>query len=135
MTTRPRPSMAYTAPSPMPTRSTWRKLVMCAPRFVTISSSSMGPSHSEVGVLDGGVGLELAGRALRDDLTGLEDVAPGGEVEREVGVLLDEQDGGAGLDRDLAQALEDPLGHQRRQPERRLVEQQQTRPGHERPCD
>ena len=65
---------------------------------------------------------------------GLEDVGAVRDVQRVVDVLLDQQDRPA-LGLELGDGLEDPLDHQRRQAERRLVEQEQARPAHERPPD
>ena len=61
---------------------------------------------------------------------GLEHVAASRDGQRHGGVLLDEQDGHA-LPVDGLHGLEDLLHEDRRQPHRRLVEQQQPRPGHE----
>ncbi len=53
------------------------------------------------------------------------------DLERELGVLLDQQDRDA-FARDLQHRFEDLLHHQRREPHRRLVEQQQLRLRHQR---
>ena len=74
------------------------------------------------------------GLVREDDVAGLEDVAAVGGVERHQRVLLDEQDRRA-LRVDLADDLEDLLDEDRREPHRRLVEQQQLRPRHERAPD
>ena len=68
-------------------------------------------------------------RVAQDDLARLEHIAPAGDLERHVGVLLDEQNG-----RPLAVYLYDPIKdvlHQDgRQSHRRLVHQQQPWAGH-----
>ena len=64
----------------------------------------------------------------------LEHVATVGDVERHQGVLLDEQDRRALLV-DLDDDLEDLLDEDRREPHRRLVEQEQVRLRHQRPPD
>ena len=65
---------------------------------------------------------------------GLEHVAAVRGVERHQRVLLDEQDRRALLV-DLLDDVEDPLDEDRREPERRLVEQQQLRARHQRAAD
>src|SRR3954453_18667286 len=90
-------------------------------------------SMSQVGGLDPLVGAQRV-RAVADrDVPRLEHVAAGGDVERVVGVLLDEQDRRPLLV-DLADDLVDLVDDHGRQPERRLVEQQQARAGHQRPA-
>src|SRR5205807_9797297 len=54
---------------------------------------------------------------------------------RHVRVLLDEQHGRLLLRVDLPDDAEDLLHEERREPERRLVEEDQPRPGHERAAD
>ena len=66
-------------------------------------------------------------------LAGLQDVGPLGDRERQVGVLLDDEHGGVELLVQVGETLEQVLGDDRRQAERRLVEQEQLRPQHQRP--
>ena len=57
------------------------------------------------------------------------------QFERQRRVLLDDQHRNPGVAVDLAQDREQFLDDQRRQTERRLVEQQQARPQHQCPSD
>src|SRR5918998_469462 len=98
-----------------------------------MNSSIRDPSESQVGLADGLVVVQLVGRALHRDTTGLEHVAPVADVECEVGVLLDHQDGQALVAVEVAQPGEQLAGDQGGEAERRLVEQQQAGPGHHRP--
>src|SRR5204863_8826480 len=70
--------------------------------------------------------LQLLGVVGERDRSCLQYVAPAGDVEGHQGVLLDEEDRRP-LRVDLADDLEDPLDEDRREPHRRLVEQQQLR--------
>src|SRR5262249_8344115 len=63
-----------------------------------------------------------------------EDVRPVGELRRERGALLDEEDRDAALT-DLGEGGEYDLDDRRRKAERRLVEQQQVGPRDDRPGD
>ena len=56
-------------------------------------SGSRRHSEPQVGLADGLVVVELLGRALHGDAPGLEHVAPVADVEGQVGVLLDDEDG------------------------------------------
>src|SRR5579862_3606284 len=89
-------------------------------------------SVPEVAAADGVVGLKLGARAGERDVACLEHVAGVGGLQREVRVLLHDQDCEAFL---FVQLADDPeqLRHQHgRQPERRLVQQQELRSEHER---
>jgi hypothetical protein len=78
--------------------------------------------------------LEQLGRLPReDDSAGLQDVAAVRDRERHVRVLLDYEDRHAGLVH-LLDDLEVPLDQDRRETHRRLVHQQQLRPGHQCPA-
>jgi hypothetical protein len=55
------------------------------------------PAAAEVGLHDALVLAQGGAVALDDDLSGLEHVAVVGQLERDFGVLLDQQDGGAQL--------------------------------------
>src|SRR5919197_294575 len=85
---------------------------------------------AEVRLLDVLVLLQLLRVVCERDLARLEDVAAVRDVERHQGVLLDEQDRRA-----LRDDLADPLDEDRREPHRRLIEQQQLRARHQRPAD
>ena len=63
------------------------------------------------------------------------DVAAVGELERVEGVLLDQEDGQLLVGVELPDGGENLPRDQRREPERRLVEQQQPRPAHQRARD
>ena len=63
------------------------------------------------------------------------DVAAVRELERVEGVLLDQEHGEPVLRVELADGVEDLPHDQRREAERRLVEQQQPRPRHQRAGD
>ena len=73
--------------------------------------------------------------ARHDDAAGLEHVGVVGELERQRRVLLDQQHAHLLLLVDAAHDAEDLLHDQRRQAERRLVEQHQARPQHQRAAD
>src|SRR4051812_45999708 len=77
---------------------------------------------------------QVLGRVGEHHVAGLEHVAPGRDVERVVGVLLDEHDRRA-LRVDLADDLVDAVDDDRREPERRLVEEQELRLRHDRAPD
>src|ERR1041385_6953166 len=91
------------------------------------------PLVTEVAAADGVVGLELGARAREHDAAGLEHVARVGSLQREVRVLLDDQDGQALVLVQLADDPEQLRDQDGREPERGLVEQQEPRPVHERP--
>src|SRR5581483_9668927 len=84
----------------------------------------------------GEVGLagELLARAGKHDAPGVEDVRAVGESDRTRGRLLDEEDR-ATFRSQLLERLEDEIDHERRKTERRLVEQDQSRPADQRPRD
>ena len=66
---------------------------------------------------------------------GLEHVAAVGHAQRHQRVLLDQQDRACPGSLISVTIVEDLLDQDRRQAHRRLVEQQQPRPGHQRPAD
>ena len=68
---------------------------------------------------------QLLGRPGEHDAAGLQDGGAVGDPERQAGVLLHQQDGGAGL-ADLDQRVEDQPRHLRGEPQRRLVEEQEA---------
>src|SRR6266511_2361682 len=89
---------------------------------------------AEIGLLDLVVLLQLLRVVRERDRAGLEHVASVGDVEGHQGVLLDEEDRRP-LRVDLADDLEDPLDEDRREPHRRLVQQEELRVGHQRAAD
>src|SRR3954454_19182915 len=84
-------------------------------------------SDPQVGALHALVGAHGLGVALERDAPRLEDVRVVGEAQDEVGVLLDDQHGDALLAGDLLEDAEQLAREDRRQAERRLVEQHQPR--------
>ncbi len=66
--------------------------------------------------------------ARHHDAAGLDHEGLLRELERELCVLLDHQDGHLVLAVDLAEDTEQVADHQRREAERRLVQQHQPRP-------
>jgi hypothetical protein len=98
-----------------------------------LTSRKLPPSsrRPEVELLDVVVLAQELGVLVHHDLAGLHHVAVGGDRQRHVGVLLDEQDRGALLV-DLDDHVPDLLHDQRREAERGLVEQQVARLGHQR---
>src|SRR6516165_625 len=85
-----------------------------------------GPVSSSAGHLDAEIALEhlitldLVGRAGEHDLAPVEQVDGVGELKRPGHVLLDDQEGYAGLG-DAFQGVEDAVHDERSQPEGRLV--------------
>src|ERR687886_195096 len=73
---------------------------------------------------------QLLGGGRLYDSAGLEDVAVGGDLQGDVGVLLDEQDGRA-LFVDLLDGMEDSLHQHRREAHRGLVQEEELRAAHE----
>src|SRR5262249_30717054 len=86
------------------------------------------PSVAEVAAADRVVGPELRARSRESHVTGLEHVARVGRLQREMGVLLDDEHGQALALVELADDAEELRDEHRREPERRLVEQQEPRP-------
>ena len=73
--------------------------------------------------------------AVEDDAAVLDDVAVGGDLEGQLGVLLDEQDGHAGIAVKALNCLEDRVDDLGRQAEGGLVEHEQLGLGHQRSAD
>src|SRR5437868_146297 len=124
MSTSASASDAYTVPLPTPL-TTWLRN----------SVRSIVRSHPQVGATNLVVALELRGGSLRGDAAGLEDVAALRDLERQVRVLLDDQHGDRQITVQLTELLEQTLRDERRQPHRRLIEQQQLRARHQRARD
>src|SRR5215471_16580966 len=70
------------------------------------------PSEPEVGTADGVIGLHVGGAAAEDDLARLDDVGPIGDRQGQVGVLLDDEHGGAKFLVELGEAAEQVLNDQ-----------------------
>src|SRR5581483_6037432 len=117
-------SDAYTAPSPMPF-ITWVKKRDTGDR----------PSDPEVRAAYVVVAFQLVGRTRYHDRANLEDVAALRDLECEARVLLDHQHRHPLLAVQVAQDAEQLLRDERRETERRFVEQHQAGPPHERPRD
>src|SRR5262245_36272527 len=99
--------------------------------FRTWASALEGqPLTAEVGMADPFVARELLGLVREYDLARFEAVAAVRDAESHVGVLLHEQDRRAALV-DLPDRPEDGGDELRRQPERRLVEEEHLRLRHE----
>src|SRR5690348_15272216 len=91
-------------------------------------------SCTQVRLLDLRVVVQARRIVSQDHAPRLQYIAAAGGLERPVSVLLDQQDGDPGAI-DLADGLVDPVNQDRGDPERRLVEHQQLRPGHQRTAD
>jgi len=91
-------------------------------------------ASAEIRPVDFGVGDELLRGTFERHAARLEHVRAIGEAQRKRGVLLDEQHRGPAV-ADAGDHRADRLDHDRREPERRLVEQNQRRPRHQRAAD
>src|SRR5437867_1683375 len=89
----------------------------------------------EIGRAHLGPGEELAAAAGERDAAVDHDVTAVGELQRVIGVLLDQEYGQPLLLVELAQHLEDLPHDQRRQTKGRLVEEKEPRPAHQRAGD
>ena len=89
---------------------------------------------AEVDLLHGRLALQAGGAALADNPTVLDEIAAVGNGQTLVRILLHQQHADAEA-ADARERLEQFLADQRRQAERRLVEQKQTRMRHQRPAD
>ena len=88
----------------------------------------------EVGAAHGVVEQQLGRRPAHQRPPALQQVGVPGDAQRERRALVGEQDRGARVG-DAAQRLADLGDHDRRQPQRRLVEKQQPRLSHQRAAD
>ncbi len=70
---------------------------------------------------------------MQDNTACFQDIAPIRDFERQVGILFDQKDGGVVLLVDFFYDPEDLPGHQRRQSHGWFVQEQELRPGHQRP--
>ena len=89
---------------------------------------------AQIGTAHGRVALQVAGRTLADDAAVLQEIAAAADRQTLRSVLLDQQHADAEV-LDAAERLEQLLAHQRREAERRLVEQQHLRVRHQGPAD
>src|SRR6476659_3120776 len=123
--TRPSASSAYTAPLCRPSKKYWRKSCIVVPVLLIPEIRLANCVVVEHGL------CVTAG----DDGAGLEQVHPMRDLHREVGVLLDQEDGCPFLLVETSEVAEHLLHEDGRQPETRLVTQQQPGPAHERTRD
>jgi hypothetical protein len=91
--------------------------------------------HAEVELLDVVLLAQVGAGVFHHDAAVFQHIAVVGGVERHVGVLLHQQDGGAALAVDAHHDLEDFLGQLGRQAQAGLVEQDQVGIGHQRARD
>src|SRR5262245_57935396 len=115
-------SDAYTTPCPIPFM-TWER------------NSDTATSDPQVRAAYVVVVGELVGGTGDRDRPRLEDVAAAGDPERECGVLLDDQHREPVVAVEVAEHPEQFLRDDGREAERRLVEQHEARPAHERTRD
>src|SRR5579859_2785860 len=107
---------------------------LAAARATSFWASVCGISESQISPLQLGVGEELRRRALEHDRPILEHIGAMRDLERLADVLLDEQDRQP-LPVQLPDEGEELLDRDRRQAERRLVEDQEARLGHQAAAD
>src|SRR6185312_4568309 len=120
-------SAAPAIPSASATPSAGRTILL-HPFVIASSPSYLSSSGAEIGApYELGIGQHLAVAAQHHAPVGEDQ--PSARAFEAGGVLLDEQDRGAG-GTDRHQALENEVGHQRRQAERGLVEHQEPRRVH-----
>src|SRR5215831_6481998 len=93
------------------------------------------PTTFEVGGLHLGIGQKFGPGAGECDASGLHHITAMGKPQRVMGVLLDKEHSHILSFVDFADDTEDLPDDQRRQTERRFVEQQEARPAHQRPRD
>src|SRR5829696_4090480 len=106
------------APSPSPATTCWMNCVI-----------ALVP---QVRLPDALVLAQLRARAVEGDATDLDQVRAVRNVERDVRVLLDDEHRQALLLVEAPDEAEELAHDERRQAERRLVEEEQSRPPHER---
>src|ERR1019366_4275382 len=95
----------------------------------------MPASVSEVDAPERLVAAEVFGRASHHDPPGLEEIDAIGQIERDRGVLLDQQNAHVLVGVDVAHDPVELFDDERREPERRLVEEHELRARHERSPD
>src|SRR5229473_7243030 len=121
MRTSARARLAKMPPLAMPLTTCWTNSCTC---LIT-----------QIGTADGLVASELRAGAMHRDSADLEHVRLGRDLEREAGVLLDEQDSDVVGLVDGANDLEDGAHYNRREAKRRFIEQHQARLHQQRPAD
>src|SRR5258708_13514623 len=107
-------------------------------RNARLETSPRDPSvlaRAEVGAADFFVAHQLAAGAFEAHGTLLEHVGSVGDLQRAVGELLDQQHGRLARGLELLDEAEDLVDDHRRQPHRRLVEEQQPGPREQRARD
>src|SRR5580700_8243199 len=97
-------------------------------------SECLAPAF-EIGGFDFRPLQQLASGTRERDQTIDHDIAAVRQAERVKGILLDQEYGQALVAIERPDGVEDLPHHQRRQPERRLVEQKEPRPAHQRARD
>src|SRR5919206_4074629 len=121
----PSASSAYVEPSESPLMHCW----------TNSCSVIRSLRHAEVGRLHAAVAAELLRRPLCLDRADAHEVRAVADAKGLVDVLLDEQDRHALLLAEPDDQVEDEPDELRREAERRLVEEEEPRGGHERPRD
>ena len=89
----------------------------------------------QIGSLDGWLLLQVAGGTLSRDPAGLEHVGARAELERQTGILLDEEHRQSGVGVQSHEIASDLLHDVRSETLRQLVDREQIRLRHERPPD
>src|SRR5260221_8535188 len=108
--------------------------VMVRPLGSTLRLDLLAPAF-EVGGLDLVALQQFTPAARKRDAAGDHHIAAMGELEGVKCVLLDQEDGELLLRVESSDGVEYLPGDERSKPERRLVEQQEARPAHQRACD
>src|ERR671927_565860 len=121
----PSASSAYVEPSESPLMHCWTNSCSVIRSF----------RHAEVGRLHAPVAAEILRRPLRVDRAHAHEVRAVADAKRLVDVLLHEQDRHALLVAQPDDQVEHEPDELRREAERRLLEEQEPRPRHERPRD
>src|SRR5260370_13767189 len=121
MRTSARARLAKMPPLAMPLTTCWTNSCTCV--------------ITQIGTADGLGASELRAGAMHRDSADLEHVRLGRDLEREAGVLLDEQHSNVVGLVDGANDLEEGAHHNRREAKRRFIEQHQARLHQQRPAD
>src|SRR6266850_7081059 len=115
-----------------------RNDILSSPRFPFLPApftARAGFLHAEVELLDVFLLAQPRASVLENDAAHFKDIPVVGGCQREVGVLLDQQDGGALLAIDARDDRKDVLGELGREPEAGFIEQHQLGPSHQRTAD
>src|SRR6185312_17245853 len=105
--------------------------ITCCPTSVGKSGALSARTAFEIRGADMLVREQLGAGAGQGDVAGLHHIAAMRETERVMRVLLDQENGDLLLAVYRADDIENLLHDQRREAERRLVEQQELRPAHQ----